>query len=217
MTRVLVVDRDATLTSGVARGLWEAGIEVVEHARAAGAREALAGSAFDAVLVDWAFREVVEDVGSAPVIVMVSYPDPGQERELARRFTLLRKPFTSVELLLLLNEQLGRHRNLSRRLLDALRASHAQRESVRIVLGPEGRPGAEVLMVDGEIHDAHYGALQGEPALCALLAEPRGVRLAVARPPFSRTVHRPFRALLLDLLEQLEEAERPGTTPEREG
>jgi hypothetical protein len=205
MSRVLILDADTTLTSAVSRCLREAGLEVVERHRAA---ELAPRGAFDVVLLDWTFRDVLAHVGDARAFVMLSYADPALERELARRFTLIRKPFTSVELLSLLRQELGPLALPHPRLLDALRDAHAHRSDVRLVVGA----GAEVQVVRGEIFDARAGGLRGEPALRVLLTRGERARAEPLAGPgmgaVDRTVYRRFQRLLLDLLHQIDEAEQ---------
>lgn len=207
MTRVLILDSDATLTSAVARCLGEVGLEVLEHHRADTVNEALRAGAFDVVLLDWAYTDLVEHLDERKAIVMVAYAGPDKERELARRFTLLRKPFTSVELLSVLDQEVGPLSLRRPQLLDALRAAHSQRRTVRLMCA-NGGESAEVVVVDGEIHDARHDDLRGERALRALLERPLAVREGVMTASTERTVRRPWRKLLLDLLGQIDAAEQ---------
>jgi hypothetical protein len=203
--RVLVLDADPMLTTAVARCLHEEGVEVLEQSCTSTIDEWAPGP-FDLALIDARFTSSADRIGAGRVVVMVSYPDPEAEREVAARFISIRKPFTSAQLLSLLDDELGWVRYRPGKLVDALRAAHSELRSLRIVLD-RGESTAEIHMVNGEVHDATFGDLCGEDALCALLRSRRSVREVATVAPSRRTVTRPFRELLFDLLTRIDEDE----------
>jgi len=200
--RVAVLDADAMLCASVARSLEGMGMTVAQLSRP----ESLGDVASpDVLLVDSLFVEIVDTLSEAPrvVLVMVSYPDPGLERDLARRYGILRKPFTGAELWALLEDELGEAPIRPSLLLHALREAHSQRRSVRLIVSDT----EDVHVVDGEIHDARAPGLRGERALRALLERPRRVREGPGSV-VTRTVLRPFHRVLFSLLAEIDDAER---------
>lgn len=92
-------------------------------------------------------------------------------------------------------------------LLDLLQLMHIGRRTVRI------RVSADLIgsidLVTGEVVDARYGSLEGVPALAAMLAQARGSLETTTARGGSRTVDRPFEALLIDVMRQLDEGLSP--------
>lgn len=209
MTSLLMLDVDPRLVSAVTRALAEEGVTVVgtgsvEDALAALKQQSFAAALLDGDLLD---AEQLTTFASLPIILSTSFLEPLGGHRSARQGGLLRKPFTSAQLLAALHDVCGSQGSMPPGLVDALRRAHSQGRSLALDVG-----GACVFMEQGEIVHAEYGALVGERALAEVLARSTSTPVPVAEREGVRTIHRPFQELMLDALQRLEERERGGPT-----
>jgi DNA-binding response OmpR family regulator len=205
MTRLLMLDFDQRLVAAVTRALEQEGVSVVGAASVEEALEQLVSQDFDAALLDCDVIDAEELTAFSvlPTILTTAFLEPEGQHRFFRQARLLRKPFTSVELLSALHEactELGRE---SANLVDVLRRAHSAGQSVGFDVG-----GALVFLEDGELVHAELGSALGERALAEALAQSGSRPIAIPARKVARTIHRPFQALMLDLLRHLEERER---------
>ncbi len=213
MTRVLVLDPHASLTSAVVRCLRASGLDAVGHTGLEPAADSAGDAGFDVALVDGSLSTQVPRLRAARVVLMIAYPDPRAHRELARQYPLLAKPFTTFELLSLLRHELPSIELPSTSLVAALQTAHSSASSLCLVVEDVVEP-AEIYVIGGELHDARRGGMRGEPALRALLEQPGRVRATPGIDICRRTIFRPFHRVLLDALADIEDAERGGGSDE---
>jgi DNA-binding response OmpR family regulator len=203
--RLLMLDFDLRLVSAVTRALHEDGVEVVGVQSAEQARECAACQSFDVALLDCDLLDPAEMLAFAdlPVILTTSFLEPEGEHRFFRHARLLRKPFTSAQLLSALHETCGTPRAEMGRLVDVLRRAHTSGLSLALRVGS-----AELFIEQGELVHAELCGLSGESALAEVLAQSQQQLVTIESRPVVRTIRRPFRALLLDLLRRLEEREQ---------
>lgn len=205
MTRLLMLDMDARLVSAVTRALAQEGIEVVGAPNVEAARARVAERSVDVALLDGDLIDEVELVAFAPlpVVLMTSFLEPEGAHRFFRQARLLRKPFTSAQLLSALHETCGTLSAEPTMLVDVLRRAHTDKQSLGLRVGE-----AEIFVEAGEVIHAEREGKEGESALADVLAETQtGFKfIPFRREP--RTIARPFRALLLDLLRHLDELEQ---------
>jgi hypothetical protein len=100
----------------------------------------------------------------------------------------------------MLNETFGLLEPRSFSVVDVLRRAHTSGGSVALRVGR-----GEVYLEGGEVVHAEFCGVRGEAALVDVLSEVDPTVVRVARRAVERTIHKPFRPLLLDLLRFLEE------------
>jgi len=199
MTRLLMLELDEHLVSAVTRTLSQEGVDVV-------ARREASQQHFDVALLDCDLIDPTELSAFAdlPVILTTAFLEPEGQHRFFRRAQLLRKPFTSAQLLSALHAA-GANQSFQRAsLMDVLRRAHGERQSLALSIGQ-----ARIFMEEGElIHAEHDGQL-GERALAEILAErsPADPH-PLAESASQRSIHRPFQPLMLELLRHIEEREQ---------
>jgi DNA-binding NarL/FixJ family response regulator len=199
--RVLMLDSDRRLIGAVARALECEHVEVHGAESAEQAAEQLLTLSFDAFLIDCDVFDLRQFSSFAGVQVIATTSGVGAK--LSPNERVLRKPFTSAQLLSALRESCGQPCLESRHLVDLLRRAHDVRRSFGLRVGE-----AELYMEDGEVVHAAWRSLCGEDALVEALSDvAREVQVMPARA-VHRTIHRSFQALLMSVLSRLEERER---------
>jgi CheY-like chemotaxis protein len=205
MTCLLMLDADSRLVSVVSRTLQQEGVTVLGASNVAQALEALARQRFDCALIDCDGLEPDELAmfTALPLILTTSYLEPEGAQRFCSQAPRLRKPFTNAQLSSLLRETCMASWPESHSLVDVLRRAHSAGQTLSLRVG-----GARVFVENGELVHAEHGAVLGEPALAEALAQSH--ERAVSVPPYQglRTIHRPFQALMLDLLRHLDEREQ---------
>jgi DNA-binding response OmpR family regulator len=205
MTRLLMLDFDEHLASAVTRVLSQEGVEVVAVSHVEGARAAL-GQAFDVALLDCDLLDAAELslFSQLPVILTTSFLEPEGQHRFFRRARLLRKPFTSAQLLSALHETCGAGSFESTSLVDLLRRANSEGQTLSLSVGR-----ARVFVERGELVHAEFDDASGERALVEVLAQGQHVEvLPLARRAERHSIDKPFQALMLELLEQIEARER---------
>jgi CheY-like chemotaxis protein len=206
MTRLLMVEADAHLVSGVARALLQYGVTItavatLEQALDRVRRETFALAIIDSNLVS---PGELEPFAAAPLVITASFLAPELAQRFARSARLLKKPFTSAELSQVLNEEIGLSVN-ERSLVDVLSRGHLSRNSFGLRVGEGGE--GELVLENGELVHAAFAGIRGEAALVQILAG-GGAVVRTAPRSTARTIDRPFRPLLFDALRHVEEIER---------
>ena len=207
MTRLLMLEFDPRLIASVRRALVRERVEVVGvDCLETAEREARTGR-YELALLDGDLLEPgdLARFGALPRIVMTSLlardgASPSFPAALGGR--LLQKPFTSAQLRAALHEVLGGASLEALTLLDLLRRAHSDRRSVALRVGD-----GELFVEDGELVHAEFAAEHGESALSRVLADATSAPRLIAQRPVTRTIHRPFQPLMLDILRGLEEGE----------
>jgi DNA-binding response OmpR family regulator len=205
MTRLLMLDFDEHLVSAVTRTLSEEGVDVVAVFDIARAREEARQQRFDVALLDCDLIDATElaAFSQLPVILTTSFLEPEGQHRFFRRARLLRKPFTSAQLLAALRATCANQDFEDASLLDVLRRAHGQRQTVSLKVGR-----ARVFMESGELVHAEFDGATGEEALAEILAEHSADEvLRCADSAEERSIRRPFQALTLELLRHIEERE----------
>lgn len=206
MIRLLMLDFDERLVSAVTRALQHEGVEVVAVANAERAREQALGQRFDAALLDCDLLDASElsAFSRLSVILTTSFLEPEGQHRFFRHARLLRKPFTSVQLLSALRETCGTPSFENPSLVDVLRRAHSDRQDLALSVGR-----ALVFVENGELIHAELDGTSGERALAEVLAQgPHEVVMPVKSRAVTRSIHRPFQPLMLDLLRHIEEREQ---------
>lgn len=220
MTRLLMLELDPHLVAVVRRALVAERIEVLgvttpEHALQHAERGGFEVALLDAELLDPARLDAF-----AAVACIVTSAWPATLGRLARErdLLLLPKPFGSAQLLSVLQTVLGglcsERARVPKRvlLLDVLSRAHAARASLSLQVGA-----AELFVDHGELVHVELAGMRGESALARVLSESQPTFAPIVRRPVQRSIHRPFRTLLLDVLRRLEEGERAQAERTREG
>jgi DNA-binding response OmpR family regulator len=201
-----MLDFDRHLVSAVTRVLSHKGVDVVSVGCVERAREQLRKRSFDAALLDCDLLGAAElpSFGELPVILTTSFLEPEGGHLFFRHARLLRKPFTSAQLLAALREVCGAPNVENASLLDVLRRAHSAGDTLALRVGR-----AQVFIESGELVHVELDGTSGERALAELLAEaapPAPVPISASAP--CRTIQRPFQALMLDVLRHIEEREQ---------
>ncbi len=206
MTRLLMLDLDEHLVSAVTRTLSQEGVDVVATFSLERARAEALQQHFDVALLDYDLIDPTELSAFAdlPVILTTAFLEPEGQQRFFRRAQLLRKPFTSAQLLSALHAT-GANQSFQRvSLMDVLRRAHGERQSLALGVGR-----ARIFLEEGELVHAELDGQLGERALAEILAErsPADPR-PIAESASQRSIHRPFQALMLELLRHIEEREQ---------
>lgn len=206
--RLLMLDLDPRLVSAVTRTLDQHGFEVVGVQSVDGAREVVATEHLDAAVLDCDLFDAgaLTDFSRVPVILTTSFLESEGRHWSFQHARLLRKPFTSAQLLSLLHDACGTPCSHSIMLVDVLRRAHSDGLNVTLRVGE-----ADIFMEAGELVHAELDGLSGESALARVLSGSQREPFAIPVRATVRTIHRPFQGLLLDLLRNLEERENETT------
>ncbi len=222
MTSVLVVEDDDELRSAVARDLDHKGFSVVSVPDVDEALSQVHEASFDVVLTDLRIgqrdgidllMELSVQAPNARPILMSAYATARDHQRAVElgAVQVLCKPFTSNQLLTAIQQAVecergfrGTVHGLS--LIDMLQMFHYGRRSISLTIG--GRVQGELHIRDGEVVHAKRGDLEGEAALREILAMPSGSVRTSALASSESTITRNFQSLLLDVLRELDEAER---------
>jgi hypothetical protein len=203
MTLLLMLDFDPHLVSAVTRTLRQHAIAVVGVTAVHEAYERATTQPFDAGLLDGDVlsRGELDAFGSLPLVLTTTFLEPVWDRWFSER-PILHKPFTSAQLLSVLGDTLDALRPRSASVVDLLRRAHSAGRSVAYRVGR-----GEVFLEGGELVHAELDGIRGEAALSHVLAEVDPLVVRIADRAVERSIHRPFRTLLLDLLRRIEERE----------
>lgn len=206
MIRLLMLDLDSLLVAAIGRALLQEGM-TLENVRSGelACRRVLEGDV-DVALLDYNLinRTDFPCFAKVPVVLMTSFLESEEEEHpFFRGARLVRKPFTSAQLLTALREALGPLHSEPVLLVDRLLRAHTCGLSVafRVASG-------EVFVEQGELVHAELGKLQGEAALAAILADSHNAPLNIPSRSVVRTIVRPFRTALLDALGVVDEREQ---------
>lgn len=205
MTRLLMLDFDEHLVSAVTRTLSEEGVDVVAVFDVARAREEVREQRFDAALLDCDLIDAGElaAFSELPMILTTSFLEPEGQHRFFRRARLLRKPFTSAQLLSALRATCANQNFADANLVDALRRAHGERQTQTLKVGC-----ARIFMEKGELVHAEFDGATGEDALAEILAEHSSEEVEkCADSAEERSIRRPFQALMLELLRHIDERE----------
>lgn len=202
--RLLMLEHDPQLIAAVKRGLEAYRIEVTAAHGVAEARVQADRQLFAAALLDCDLLgdDELDAFAGLPLILATTRLEPVGGHRFFGRGVLLGKPFTSTQLLSALNQACTHVAGRSDRLLDVLRRAHSAQES--FVLRVED---ALLIVERGEIVHAERGKQRGEQALVEVLSLPAPAFKRLPTRPYVRTIERPFRALMLELLQRIEEGE----------
>ncbi len=210
MMHLLMLEFDLHLVSAVARTLRPRAVEVVGVQSVEHAHEQAIAQSFDGALLD---RDLLgpNDLGALwplPLILMTAFLDPHRREAWPAARRLLQKPFTCGQLISAVNATVGPLEPTSLSVVDVLRRAHSAGANVALRVG-----GGEVFVESGEVVHAQLGPTRGEAALCDLLTAIDPIVRRIDERAVERTIRKPFRPLLLDLLRFIEEKEdRPAPT-----
>lgn len=204
MTSILMLDSDPGLVSAVTRALSQERCSVVGVRSVREALDKLARGGFDAAVLDADLIDAdqLAAFSALPVILTTSFSQREGAERFPRQTCLLRKPFINAQLLASLHEVCGTP-PATESLLDVLRRAHSDAQSVALQVGE-----ARLFIERGELVHAELSGAVGEAALAHLLAQPQHAPVVIPLHTVSRTIQRPFRTLMLDLLCHLEEQEQ---------
>jgi|SRR5690349_12812411 len=205
MTRLLMLDLDQRLIAAVSRALSQQGVEVIGTSSVAQACASVLDARIDVALLD---GDLIDDAELAafaglPLLVTTSFLEPEGNHRFFGHARLLRKPFTNAQLLSALQDACRRLGAEPASLVDLLRRAHSDRQDLALRVGE-----AELFIEGGELIHAERNGVRGERALAEVLAEETQAAVPIAFRRVPRTILRPLRALLLDLLRTLDERER---------
>lgn len=210
MIRLLMFDFDPRLISTVARTLRQNAVEVIGVQSLEHAYERTTTHPFDGALLDGDVLRPSE-LGAfwpLPLILTTSFLEPSGGRRWLSERRMLHKPFTSGQLLSALSETFGPLALGSASLVDVLRRAHTEGRSVALRVGR-----GEVFIEAGELVHAELDGVIGEAALVDVLTEIDPIVVRIGDRAVERTIHKPFRPLLLDLLCFIEEREKRALPP----
>jgi DNA-binding response OmpR family regulator len=204
MTVILMLDSDVGLASAVTRSLAQEGMRVVSAADVQDALSRIGSEPYHAVLLDGDLVDAEELARFCvvPVILTTSFSERDGGHRFSRDARLLPKPFTNAQLLSALHEACGAPDLTSESLVDLLRRAHSAGQSVALRIGA-----GSVFVEHGELVHAELAGLVGERALAQVLAQTQRVPVVIPQREVTRTIQRPFRALMLDMLRHIEEQE----------
>jgi CheY-like chemotaxis protein len=205
MIRLLMLDLDSLLVAAIGRTLLQEGMSL-ENVRSAelACRRVVEGNV-DVALLDFNLinRADFACFAKIPVVLMTSFLESEEEHPFFRGARLLRKPFTSAQLLMALREALGPLHSEPVLLVDLLLRAHTCGLSVAFRVGS-----AEVFVENGELVHAEFGKLRGEAALAAILGDSQNGPLSIPSRSVEHTIARPFRTTLFDALGAVDEREQ---------
>lgn len=215
MTRVLLADGDEVLLLTMSRSLAHFGIEVVACSSPAATRACLEEQRFDLAVIDQRWHSVTRraeasPASETPLVLMTSSWGPREGRPSGEGRTLLRKPFSSLELLSTIRRELGLSHIPPASTIDALHRAHAQQQTVCLRARAVGEDwlAAEacIYLEGGELVHAVFGALDGVRALKEIVRRRAPVVKASPEAAPARSIQRPFRSLIFEILQELDTA-----------
>jgi hypothetical protein len=216
MTRVLLADSDAALVFAMSRSLAHFGIEVVACSSPGSTRGCLEEQRFDLVVIDHRWRSAAWLDGGdgagpgteTPVVFTTSFLGPCEGGRLVQGLMLLRKPFTSIELLSIIRRELGLPLIPPASTIDALHRAHAHRETVCLgdppLAGRSSAADSRIYLDRGELVHAVFGSLTGVAALREILRRRAPLGMSSADPAPARSIQQPFKALIFEILQELD-------------
>jgi hypothetical protein len=213
MTRVLIADSDESLAAAMLRSLAHFGIEAVACSSARAARAHLDAQRFDLLVIDQRMASGVNQRGAGshePLLTVLTASFVGRFAEPSgvRGLTLLHKPFSSLELLCVIQRALGHPGARPASIVDALRRAHAQKSSFCLRIRPEPHAAhscdARIYVQGGEVVHAVDAALEGVAALKEILRRRRPVVEQSLDVTSRRSIHRPFKPLILETLHEID-------------
>jgi len=213
MVSVLIVDDDLQLRKALTRALKVYGFETDSAGGYGEALACLARRPYDVVITDLRMGDrdgldllaaLRDSSYSARPILMSAYAsakDSQRALELGA-IRVLCKPFEIREMIDAIERALdsstsyvGVVHGVS--LTDMLQMFHHGRRS--LLLEVLGKTVGSIALENGELVDARYGAESGELALRSILMLPAGSLRTRSLQAFTRSIHRDFQSLLLDL------------------
>jgi DNA-binding response OmpR family regulator len=201
-----MLDFDEHLVSAVSRTLQQEGVDVVAVRSVESARHEAENQHFDVALLDCDLLDAAElaAFSELPVILTTSFLEPEGQHRFFSRAPLMRKPFTSAQLLSALRATSALPGLENVNLLDVLRRANSEAKSLVLAVGR-----ARLFVEDGELVHAEFDGISGERALAEVLAHGAQAEVVtISGQAERRTIQRPFQALLLDLLRHIEEREQ---------
>jgi CheY-like chemotaxis protein len=213
MTRVLLADSDEALVFTMGRSLAHFGIEVVACSSPGATRACLEEQRFDLVVIDQRWRSATRRDGAGtgdetPVVFTTSFWEPRDGRRQEQGFRLLRKPFTSLELLSIIRGELGLPHIPPASTIDALHRAHAHGDTVclraRALAGGAAAGDLCIYLDRGELVHAVFGSLEGVAALREILRRRTPVVTASAEVAPATSIQRPFKPLIFEILQELD-------------
>jgi hypothetical protein len=203
VSSVLVADPDTCLVAAVTRALAHFGLESVGCTSRETLEETLKARRFDAMVADADLVAGLEPSVALEMLVVLTRSYLSGRGAPAERIVVLDKPFTMVDLAYALREEIDYVLDRPASIVDALRHAHDLGKTTRVDVGAGG-----VYFAGGEIVGAVRGVCSGESALLEILARralPSGEHNVAAE---GMPIERPFRELMLELLETLDACER---------
>lgn len=204
--RLLMMDFDTRLIAAVTRTLRQQGVDVVGTHCVETARGLIQAQHFDITLLDCDSLDPADltPFSKRPLILTTTFFEHEGKHRLFGHGHLLRKPFTSAQLLSTLRDTVGGLLGSEPdHLIDILRRAHTDAQSVGFSVGE-----AELFLEHGELVHAQLGEIQGEGALAEVLAASSSSLSRIPVRDVPRTIHRPFQTLMLDLLHRIEVREQ---------
>jgi CheY-like chemotaxis protein len=213
MTRVFVADSDESLASAMRRSLAHFGIQAVACSSPSEARAHLEEQRFALLVLD---HRVIRAGGhggagmneNVPIVFTASFVGPLEGPSLVQGFTLLRKPFSSLELLSIVRSELGQPGVQPASTIDALRRAHAGKCSLCLSIRSERtspqRTDCRVYVEDGEVVHAVSGTLEGVAALKEILRRRGPVERQSSDVTAARSIRSPFKQLVFEILQELD-------------
>jgi CheY-like chemotaxis protein len=213
MTRVLIADSDESLAAAMMRSLAHFGIEAVACSSPRAVRAHLDAQRFDMLVIDQRMASGVDQRGAGihePVLTVITASFVGRcaEPSGVRGLTLLHKPFSSLELLCVIQRALGQPGAPPVSTVDALRRAHAQKSNLCLCIRPERHAArscdARIYVEGGEVVHAAFGALEGVAALKEILRRRRPIVEQSPDMISARSIQRPFKPLILEILHEID-------------
>jgi hypothetical protein len=213
MTRVLLADGDAALVFAMSRSLAHFGIEAVACSSPGSTRGCIEEQRFDLVVIDHRWRNAAWRDGPStgkqtPVVFTTSFLGPCEGGRLLQGLMLLRKPFSSVELLSIVRRELGLPHIPPASTIDALHRAHAHRQTVCLRsprLVRRASAGESRIYLDrGELVHAATESLAGVAALREILRRRASLGMSSADGAPTRSIHRAFKPLIFEILQELD-------------
>jgi DNA-binding response OmpR family regulator len=201
-----MLDFDEHLVSAVTRALQQEGVDVVAVSSVERAQAEALRQHFDVALLDCDLLDSAElsAFSELPVILTTSFLEPEGQHRFFSRGRLMRKPFTSAQLLSVLRATCAIKSFEDAGLMDVLRRANSAAQTLSLSVGR-----ARIFIEAGELVHAELDGESGERALAEILAQgPHPEVKVIANSAERRSILRPFQALMLDLLRHIEEREQ---------
>jgi len=223
MSQVLIVDDDSTLRETLAREARAWGFDVLVESSAEGAITLMRNTRVDVLVTDLRMggQDGIDLIRSARAVsprtqtLLMSAFATARDQQLAMEHGTVRvlcKPFTPGELRSALAAALDSREGFrgtvhGLALVDILQVFHLSRRTVALTVG--ANPPGVIHFHEGQLVHAERGDIQGVVALRELLSAGSGsISTAPLPETEKRTIKGTFDVLLIDILRQIDEAER---------